>query len=601
MYYSKNSPKFILECQASKTLALKWFQDWKKFQTIQLGKTYAQALLLGKKLDPVRGDLRMKQNIPNQVPVTARSDRGSQQNKNKLLVHRQVSQVKLSDHGSSVTGIPQAPQIQVQIELKNRFQILQDTADHEIFHDQGVHSFQVTNKHAKVHKENKVAFIATYKKYPERKLESLKNHHCNSSQETVNTDSVSQNVNNQQPVDDVIDLNSHVANCHLLINGNCEPDNRITLENSPKNVENIIGDCNNLGMCVEKQKCIAQTGGYFGFVPETSFKLYQGPPVYWQDIPTILEAHALVQTSGTHNYLNCRIPVNSHLNIDKWVYHLRDYWDQQIVDLLHYGFPLDFNRKSPLISTHINHSSALADIEHVRQYVEEELQHEAIIGPFDFLSDNITCSVDTISTKKHAKTTKTSGELYNSIVSQKFVPPKSHTYFKILFNLNNFDFSSCYKIKVQQIPDKKICDFNFKLLSNILACRKKLFKWQVIQSKNCMLCNSVETIEHLLFTCPVKLEIWNRVCTCLNVRFDVKTLVLGVLNFNTDWAISVVTLCIYKYWSWSNDAISDEVSLATYIRNLKLNLKNYITIYKVCNFDDVSKKLEIIYSTILTL
>ena len=102
-----------------------------------------------------------------------------------------------------------------------------------------------------------MASIATYKKYPERKLESLKNLHCNSSQETVNTDSVSQNVNNQQPVDDVIDLNSHVANCHLLINGNCEPDNRITLENSPKNVENIIGDCNNLGMCVEKQKCIA--------------------------------------------------------------------------------------------------------------------------------------------------------------------------------------------------------------------------------------------------------------------------------------------------------------------------------------------------------
>ena len=282
-----------------------------------------------------------------------------------------------------MTGIPQAPQTQVQIELKNKFQILQDTADHKIFHDQGVHSFQVTNKHAKVHKENKVASIATYKKYPERKLESLKNLHCNSSQETVNTDSVSQNVNNQQPVDDIIDLNSHVANCHLLINGNCEPDNRITLENSPKNVENVIGDCNNLGMCVEKQKCIAQTGGYFGFVSETSFKLYQGPPVYWQDIPTILEAHALVQTSGTHNYLNCRIPVNSHLNIDKWVYHLRDYWDQQIVDLLHYGFPLDFNRKSPLISTDINHSSVLADIEHVRQYVEEELQHEAIIGPFD--------------------------------------------------------------------------------------------------------------------------------------------------------------------------------------------------------------------------
>ena len=252
-----------------------------------------------------------------------------------------------------------------------------------------------------------------------------------------------------------------------------------------------------------------------------------------------------------------------------------------------------------IIEGKINENYIFTKLSHKSNYLSEMYQVKQ--GLHDFLSDNITCSVDTISTKKHAKTTKTSGELYNSIVSQKFVLPKSHTYFKNLFNLNNFDFSSCYKIKVQQIPDKKICDFNFKLLSNILACRKKLFKWQVIQSENCMLCNSVETIEHLLFTCPVKLEIWNRVCTCLNVRFDVKTLVLGVLNFNTDWAISVVTLCIYKYWSWSNDAISDEVSLATYIRNLKLNLKNYTTIYKVCNFDDVSKKLEIIYSTILTL
>ena len=136
-------------------------------------------------------------------------------------------------------------------------------------------------------------------------------------------------------------------------------------------------------MCAEKSKSIAQTGGYFGFVPETSLKLYQGPPVYWKDIPSILQAHALVKNSGTHNYLKCRIPVNSHLNIERWAYHLRNYWDQQIVDLLHYGFPLDFVRSGPLTSTYNNHTSALADIEHVRQYMEEELQHEGIIGPFD--------------------------------------------------------------------------------------------------------------------------------------------------------------------------------------------------------------------------
>ena len=44
---------------------------------------------------------------------------------------------------------------------------------------------------------------------------------------------------------------------------------------------------------------------------------------------------------------------------------------------------MDFCRNSPLTSTYDNHTSAITDIQHVRQYVKEELQHEAIIGPFD--------------------------------------------------------------------------------------------------------------------------------------------------------------------------------------------------------------------------
>ena len=152
-------------------------------------------------------------------------------------------------------------------------------------------------------------------------------------------------------------------------------------------------------MYVEKQCCISQNGGYFGFAPETSLQLYQGPPVYWKDIPSILQAHALVQNTGTHNYLKCRIPINPHLNINRWAYYLRNYWDQQIVDFLHYAFPLDFVRTIPLTSTHNNHTSALVDIEHVRCYVEEELQYEAIIGPFD----RVPCSLHISSLMTRAK------------------------------------------------------------------------------------------------------------------------------------------------------------------------------------------------------
>ena len=152
-------------------------------------------------------------------------------------------------------------------------------------------------------------------------------------------------------------------------------------------------------MCIEKKRCISQTGGYFGFVPDTPLQLYEGPLIKWTEVPTILQAHDLVKNSGTHNYLKCRIPVNSHLNINRWQYHLKEYWDQQIVDLLHYGFPLDFDRNRLLISTHDNHTSAINDIEHVRRYVEEELQYGAIIGPFYILP----CSLHTSPLMTRAK------------------------------------------------------------------------------------------------------------------------------------------------------------------------------------------------------
>ena len=308
----------------------------------------------------------------HKVSKNVRSERVStRNNKNKPVVHGQVNRGKVSAQSSSVTGVSKTPQAKVQIELKNRFEILHDIVDQESCQDQGAHSFPVRNKHAQFHNKDEMAHIVSDTNYLNTNQEIIQKFESNSPQKTVDIDSNSQNSNTRFPVGDIIDLGSHVTDSQLVINGNCEPDNKTFLKNNPNNVSNVVGDSNKSGMCVEKQKCIAQTGGYFGFVPALVF------------------AHALVQSSGTHNYRACRIPVNSHLNIDRWAYYLKDYWDQQIVDLLHYGFPLDFCHNSSLTSTHVNHSSALADIEHVRQYVEEELQHQAIIGPFD----TVPCSL----------------------------------------------------------------------------------------------------------------------------------------------------------------------------------------------------------------
>ena len=77
-----------------------------------------------------------------------------------------------------------------------------------------------------------------------------------------------------------------------------------------------------------------------------------------------------------------RIPIQSQLNIYRWKHQLHNYWDQQLLDLLYYGFPLDFDRSRQLQSIEINHKSAIDYHDHVSHYIAEELKHGAMYGPF---------------------------------------------------------------------------------------------------------------------------------------------------------------------------------------------------------------------------
>ena len=120
----------------------------------------------------------------------------------------------------------------------------------------------------------------------------------------------------------------------------------------------------------------------FGFLPSETLKLYTGDPVYYEQIPDIISTYFMIKESGLPNFLQGCIPVTSNLNIDRWRFHLLDYWDQQLLDLLEYGFPIDFDWNSALTSTFVNHISALQNVDHVAKYLTEEFQHEAIMGPF---------------------------------------------------------------------------------------------------------------------------------------------------------------------------------------------------------------------------
>ena len=129
--------------------------------------------------------------------------------------------------------------------------------------------------------------------------------------------------------------------------------------------------------------CVHQNGDNFGYIPLNDLHIYKGPDIQWNSLPDIWQANKLIHESKVPNFLNCSIPVKTQLNPDNWRSYLTHYWDQQLPDLIQYGFPLDFNRNSNLVSTHVNHTSAIEHEQHIDQYIAEELKYCALYGPFE--------------------------------------------------------------------------------------------------------------------------------------------------------------------------------------------------------------------------
>ena len=64
-----------------------------------------------------------------------------------------------------------------------------------------------------------------------------------------------------------------------------------------------------------------------------------------------------------------------------WKVELGNYWDRQLLQLIEFGFPLDFNRQCPFKFEGDNHASAIQYPADIEAYLQEECQFNAILGP----------------------------------------------------------------------------------------------------------------------------------------------------------------------------------------------------------------------------
>ena len=111
--------------------------------------------------------------------------------------------------------------------------------------------------------------------------------------------------------------------------------------------------------------------------------VYTGEDVIWTDVPNIIEAHKIIRTSAMPIFMGARIPVNGQFNIPAWKSYLAGYWDKQIVYLLQYSFPLDFDHSRSLNSTYENNASAVKFSDHVNNYIVTEIEYGAVLGTFN--------------------------------------------------------------------------------------------------------------------------------------------------------------------------------------------------------------------------
>ena len=127
----------------------------------------------------------------------------------------------------------------------------------------------------------------------------------------------------------------------------------------------------------------SQTDYTFGFVPLNNLVMPRDIGHIGDKVLDPVQQHLKVRSSGTYNCLAERIPVESQLNVSEWKQVFKNYWDQQLLQMVEFGFPLDFNRNSVLYHDGKNHSSAIEFPEDIRVYLNEEIKHGAIMGPYD--------------------------------------------------------------------------------------------------------------------------------------------------------------------------------------------------------------------------
>lgn len=179
---------------------------------------------------------------------------------------------------------------------------------------------------------------------------------------------------------------------------------------------------------------------------------------------------------------------------------------------------------------------------------------KAALKPYLTMIENHTPPVNHLVNEFNPITTKT---YYTRLLSLKISPPPCEHKWLAYLHKEEFDFQNTYIKKIKKIKEKKLAEFNYKVLHWTLACNKNLNIWRISPTDQCDVCGEIQDIPHLLFICSHSKYYWGILENIFKTTVSIQDVIFGRNDDIFNLCTTIMSFTLYKEWLvFKNDNVT---------------------------------------------
>ena len=162
-----------------------------------------------------------------------------------------------------------------------------------------------------------------------------------------------------------------------------------------------------------------------------------------------------------------------------------------------------------------------------------------------------------------------------------------------------------YLIRVHKLPNK-LSDFMYKMIHNLILCRKTLKKWKRVVNDYCPMCKKCENVKHIYYECKRISDIWKCIGDILEIKITWKKIVVGYSDDNIhcyfrNLIFSIILYAIFKFWMNGLEEENKYIS-GSLIKYIKIEISKWNNIiFSVTPYKDYLKNTNKMWNKLINM